>query len=76
MVKEKVKKFIGKYINVSAIQDNDNIFAMGLVNSLFAVNLVSFIEDEFDISIENTELDLENFKDINSITTLIEKKLA
>jgi acyl carrier protein len=40
------------------------------------MNLVSFIEKEFDISIDNTELDLDNFKDISSIVTLIEKKIA
>lgn len=76
MVREKIRTFLSKFVNVNELQDNDNIFETGLVNSLFAMNLVSFIESEFDISIDNTELDLENFKDINSITILIEKKLA
>lgn len=76
MVRDKIRTFLSKFVDVSELQDNDNIFETGLVNSLFAVNLVSFIESEFDISIENTELDLENFKDIQSITSLIEKKLS
>ena len=75
-VKEKLKVFLSKFFNVNEIEETDNIFEKGLVTSLFAMNLVSFIEKEFDISIDNTELDLDNFKDIHSIVTLIEKKIA
>lgn len=74
--KEKLKGFLANYFNVNEIEDTDNIFEKGLVTSLFAMNLVLFIEKEFDISIDNTELDLENFKDINSITAFIENKTA
>ena len=56
--------------------DDDNIFESGLVNSLFAMQLVSFIEEEFEISIENEELDLDNFKDVNSIAALVSSKLG
>lgn len=75
-VKEKIRAFLAKYFDVNEIEDTDNIFEKGLVNSLFAINLVHFIEKEFDISIDNMELDLDNFKDINSIIALIEKKIA
>lgn len=74
MVRDKIIAFLSKFVDVSQLRDEDNIFDTGLVNSLFAVNLVSFIESEFDISIENSELDLDNFKDIRSITSLIERK--
>ncbi|MBE5991817.1 MAG: acyl carrier protein [Paenibacillaceae bacterium] len=74
MVRDKIIAFLSKFVDVSELKDEDNIFDTGLVNSLFAVNLVSFIESEFDISIENSELDLDNFKDIHSITSLIERK--
>lgn len=75
-VKEKIKVFLSKFVNVNEIVDTDNFFEKGLVNSLFAMNLVNFVEGEFDVSIDNTELDMDNFKDINSISALIEKKLA
>ncbi len=75
-VKEKIKVFLSKFVNVNEIEDTDNIFEKGLVNSLFAMNLVNFVENEFNITIDNTELDLDNFKDINSIAALIEKKLV
>lgn len=75
-VKEKVRAFIGKFVDVSGLGDTDNIFEKGLVNSLFAMNLVNFVENEFDVSIDNTELDIDNFKDISSIAALVEKKLG
>ena len=75
-VKEAIKVFLSKFVNVNEIEDTDNIFEKGLVNSLFAMNLVAFIEKEFDISIDNTELDLDNFKDIKSIVALIENKIT
>ena len=75
-MKAKIREFLGRFIDESSVGDVDNIFETGLVNSLFALQLVSFIEQEFDISIENEELDIQHFKDINSIASLISKKLS
>ena len=75
-MKAKIREFLGRFIDESSVGDDDNIFETGLVNSLFALQLVSFIEQEFDISIENEDLDIQHFKDINSIASLISKKLS
>ena len=75
-MKAKIREFLGRFIDESSVGDDDNIFETGLVNSLFALQLVSFIEQEFEISIENEELDIQHFKDINSIASLISKKLS
>lgn len=74
-VKNKIRSFLGKYFDESTVADEDNIFEIGLVNSLFAMQLVTFIEKEFEIEITNDELDLENFKSISAITSLIENKI-
>lgn len=74
-IKAKVRNFLGKFIEQEAVKDDDNIFQQGLVNSLFAMQLVNFIENEFDVSVNNEELDIENFKSINTITELISSKL-
>lgn len=39
------------------------------------MQLVNFVEQEFDITVENEDLDLDNFKDINSILSLVESKM-
>lgn len=74
MINSKVREFLGKFFNVNEVDENDNIFEKGLVSSLFAMQLVQFIEDEFDIEVENDELDLENFKSVHAIVSFIENK--
>ncbi|MDR1549759.1 MAG: phosphopantetheine-binding protein [Hungatella sp.] len=74
-VKDKVRNYLDRYVGQGTIEDDDNIFEKRLVNSLFALQLVTFIEKEFGVSLGNEELDIENFKDINSITALVERKL-
>lgn len=74
-IKQKIRNFLGKFINAGVVTDEDNIFERGLVNSLFAMQLVNFVEKEFDVSVNNEELDIENFKNINAIANLVESKL-
>lgn len=66
--------FLGKYFDVSKVNKDDNIFELGFVNSLFAMQMVSFIKNEFDFEISNDEINLDNFKSINSIFAFIDSK--
>jgi len=54
--------------------DDDNIFKMGFVNSLFAMKLLNFVEKEFDITVENDEIDIKNFSSVSKIVQLVESK--
>lgn len=74
VIKNKIKAFLGKFMEVDSVGEDDNIFEKGLVSSLFAMQLVTFLEKSFDIAINNEELDLENFKSINCITNLVKSK--
>lgn len=76
MYKATVRKFIQRFVSGKDFEDDTNIFEKGMVNSLFAMQLVSFIEKEYNITIQNDEIDINNFKDVNSIVKLIETKLA
>lgn len=69
-----VMEFLGKYFDVSKVNKDDNIFELGFVNSLFAMQMVSFLENEFDFEISNDELNLDNFRSINSILAFIDSK--
>ncbi|ADL53614.1 acyl carrier protein [Clostridium cellulovorans] len=73
--KEKIKAFLGRYFRGHELADDENIFELGFVNSLFAMQLVMFVEKEFGLQIGNEDLDFDNFKSINSICTLIESKI-
>jgi len=71
---EKTKSFLAQFINVN-VTDDEDVFASGLVNSLFAMQLVLFIEKEFSIKVENEDLDYDNFRTLNAIVGFIERKI-
>lgn len=70
----KTTEFISRFMRNHDLQPDDDIFALGFVNSLFAMQLVLFVEREFGISVEDEDLDLDNFRSVARITALIERK--
>ncbi|QSX05661.1 acyl carrier protein [Sedimentibacter sp. zth1] len=74
-VKRKIRMFMKRFFRNEEFTDDDNIFE-NAVNSLFAMQLVLFIENEFDIEVDNDELDLENFSSVNAIVKYVESKVV
>ena len=72
----KVRGFLSKYFRKRELQNDEDMFSLGFVNSLFAMQLVMFLEKEFSIRIETKDLDLANFRTIDNIVKLIESKLS
>jgi len=68
-----IKNFLAQFISVEVAEDED-LFASGLVNSLFAMQLVLFIEKEFAVKVDNEDLDLANFRTLQAIVDFIERK--
>ena len=73
-VKATVKGFISRSTNIARLDDDDNLFESGIVNSLFAVQLMTFIEKTFAIEVGMDDLDIENFKSLNAATAFVLKK--
>jgi acyl carrier protein len=73
-IKATVKRFISRSSNITKLDDDDNLFESGIVNSLFAVQLMTFIEKTFAIEVEMDDLDIENFKSLNATTAFVMKK--
>ncbi len=73
-IKEAVTGFILSSINLPDLKEDDHLFEAGLVNSLFAVQLMTFIEKTFHIEVGMDDLDIENFKSINATTAFVLKK--
>ncbi|WP_438431725.1 acyl carrier protein [Gorillibacterium sp. sgz500922] len=73
--KEKIKGFLSRFFRKRELQDDEDIFALGFVNSLFAMQLVMFLEKEFSVRIENQDMDMNHFRTINSIADLVHGKL-
>ena len=73
-IKDITREFLKKYTKKS-VEDDLNLFDTGLVNSLFAMQMVLFIEKEFKVSIDNQDLDMQNFNSINAISLFVKNKL-
>ena len=73
-IKETVRRFILSSIDFTYLDDDDNLFESGIVNSLFAVQLMTFIEKNFAIEVEMDDLDIENFKSLNATTAFVMRK--
>lgn len=78
-VKENIRTFIGQHLIVFnddvSFADEDNIFELGFVNSLFAMKLLNYVEQTFDIVLENEDIDISNFSSVNNIERLVVSKL-
>lgn len=74
-IRKTILTFLEQFIDVD-VDDDEDLFASGLVNSLFAMQLVLFVEKEFAVKVENEDLDLANFRSVGAITGFIVHKLA
>jgi acyl carrier protein len=73
-VKESIRRFILSSIAIPHLKDDDDLFESGIVNSLFAVQLMTYVEKAFSIEVDMEDLDIENFKSLNATTAFILKK--
>lgn len=74
-IKTRTRDFLGRQIR-GDFPDDEDLFASGTLNSLFALQLVVFVEKEFQIRVENEDLELANFHGVNAIADFVERKLA
>ncbi len=71
-----IREFLSQFLKGRIVDDDHDIFASGFVNSLFALQLVTFVEKRFQVSVESEDLDLDNFRTIGAILGLIARKRA
>ncbi len=69
-----IRNFILDSINIPDLNDDDNLFESGIVNSLFAVQLMTFLEKSFNIEVTMDDLSMDNFESINATSTFVQKK--
>ena len=74
-IKQKIINFLGEFIQADNLDNDADLFETGMVNSLFAMQLVLFIEKEFDFQVANEDLNIQNFSSVNAITTMVATKL-
>ncbi len=73
-INDTLRNFILGTVRIENLDDNDDLFESGIVNSLFAVQLMTFVEKTFGVEIGMDDLDIENFKSINSTAAFVARK--
>ena len=73
-VRQRIREFIERHVRQRNFDDDVDIFALGFVNSMFAMQLVLFVEGDFGIKVEDEDLEIDNFKSVNAIGDLVERK--
>jgi methoxymalonate biosynthesis acyl carrier protein len=75
-VQIRIKAFLSRFFKQHDLQPDEDIFALGFVNSLLAMQLVSFVEKDFGVTLTDEDLDLDNFRSLAAMDALVERKRA
>jgi acyl carrier protein len=59
-----------------AVSDDTDLLGDGIMTSLQTVELVTFLDERFGVEIDDEEFVEENFRSIDTISGLVESKLA
>ena len=76
--KEIIKAFIINnflFGSTDGLKDETSFLEEGIIDSTGILELVTFLEDKFSITVEDEELVPENLDSINNVTTFLERKI-
>lgn len=74
--KARILAFLSQFFGEHKLAEDEDIFATGFVNSLFVMQLVLFVEGEFGITVEDEDLEIDNFNTLRALDALINRKRA
>jgi len=78
-IRQKVRQFIeskSPAVRQKSLTDHDSLLGNNIIDSLGFLDLLTYVETEFGITVEEDELSTENFESILSITGFIHSKMA
>jgi acyl carrier protein len=76
-VAEQVRQFICKNFYVpdpAGLSDTASFLDLGIVDSTGVLEVVAFVEQEFGVTVDDTEIVPENFDSIASLVGYVERK--
>jgi acyl carrier protein len=78
-IEDKIREFIIKnlyYAEGAALSDDASFLAEGVIDSMGAMELVAFVESEFKIKVEMSEVVVKNFDSIHKMANFVRRKLG
>ncbi|TLX75686.1 acyl carrier protein [Labilibacter sediminis] len=75
-MKDQIRNFIAEitFNDPDVIKDETKIFDEGIFDSMGLLGLINFLESEFNVVTEDTELQEENFGSVERIAAFVERK--
>ena len=76
--RDKIREFIIEnflFGNDQSLNDDISFLDEGIIDSTGILELVSFLEEEFDISVEDEEIVPENLDSIKNVVSYLERKM-
>ena len=75
-IQDKIMEFFKMNNKAEGLTEDTDLFKGGYVNSLFALQMVMYLEETFKIKIKNKEITEKNFKTIQSIAQVVQRALG
>ncbi len=79
-MKNKIRTYIMDNILLGSVDepiaDDDSFLEKGIIDSTGILELVAFVEDEFEIDVEDEELIPDNFDSIGKLAAYTENKIG
>ena len=72
--KQQIRDFVSRFFRGHDLADDEDMFASGYVNSMFAMQLVQFVETTFGITVESDDLEIDNFRSVDALAALVARK--
>ena len=77
--KSKIREFIIEnflFGSANGLQDDTSFLEEGIIDSTGVLELVTFLEEDFEIQVEDEELIPENLDSIDNVTAYLERKMG
>ncbi len=71
-----ISEFMARAFERDSVPVDEDIFASGFTNSLFAMQLVDFVERQFGVEVDAEDLQIDNFRTVARVAALVERKTA
>ena len=78
-IEDKIKEFILKnlyFVENQVLRDDASFLNEGIIDSMGSLELVTFVESEFGIKVQMSEVVVKNFDSVGQLANFIRRKLA
>ncbi len=77
-VRQRIRQFVQQQFPAArkGLSDSDSLLKPGIIDSLGTLEIVTFLESEFQVQLTDEEMLSEHFESIDSLTQLVLSKVA